>query len=301
MSDVLPLSAVFVAHAASQASQLFPVDPQPLEDVLERLWQEGAAKWPGFVVVPPLFAQYIAERVGDAQSADELLRWLGGLSAGDLYLACGCLHGIAEAIRAFDQAIIARVPSFVSQQRLDPAFVADVMQELRRKLLVCEGDRPPAIASYGGRGELANFVRAAAIRTAISMKRPMDEKIARDDGGMAERLAGATADPALENMKRQYRTEFQTAISAAIAALPSETRSLLRMYYVDGIPGTRLATLFKLNQSTIARKIAAARAEIFDETKRLLRSRLQITDSSYAELSRLVLSQLDLSMSRLLS
>lgn len=301
MDNLLPLSAVFVSHVPSRGlAELLASAPPSFEELLDGLWHEAAARWTGFVVAAPLFVQHVAERTADVKSYDELTQWLKGLAAADLYLACGCMHGEDAAIRAFDKEVISRVPAFVSQQRLPAAFVDDVQQELRRKLLVSHGEKDPGIAGYGGRGELQNFVRATAVRTAISMRRPMDEKNQRDDGSVAERLSGATADPALESMKKQYRTEFKEALSSAIATLTSEQRNLLRMYYVDGVPTTQLATVFKLNQSNVSRRISAARTAIFDETKRQLRGRLKLTDSSFEELSQMVQSQLDLSLSRLL-
>lgn len=301
MSDLSPLCDVFATHAASGAlSTLVRDNSDELEPVLDQLLDAGRAAWPRLSVPAPLFVQYIGERISTAGSCEEVIQALRALAAPSLYLTCGCTYGIEEALHDFEAHLMRRVPAFVSHLRLPAAYVEDVQQELRQKLLVCVGDKPPGIAAYGGRGELANFVRAAAVRAAISGRRNKNEQSERDDGSLAERMAGSTEDPALESLKRRYLTEFKEAISAAIAQLSTEQRNLLRLFYVDGITTVQLGAMFGVNQSSTSRRLTAARSAILEETKRSLRSRLKLSESSFQELSRLVQSQLDLSLSRLL-
>lgn len=301
VSDHSPLCDVFAAHAAPDTlSTLVRDHSDELEPVLEQLLDTARTAWPRLAVPAPLFIQHLAERASAAGSCEELLQGLRALAAPSLYLTCGCTYGFEEALRSFDSQLMHRVPVFVSHLRLPAAYVEDVQQELRHKLLVSAGAKPPGIAAYGGRGELANFVRAAAVRAAISGRRSKDEQSERDDGSLAERMAGYTADPALESLKQRYLVEFKEAISAAIAQLPTEQRNLLRLFYVDGITTVQLGAMFGVNQSSTSRRLTAARNAILEETKRSLRSRLKLSESSFKELSQLVQSQLDLSLSRLL-
>lgn len=301
VTDLSPLCTVFAAHAPSQiVSQLGESQAAELDALLQRQLDAGSACWPGMRVTAPLFVLHIAERLGNVATLDEAMQSIRALHAADLYLACGCMYGIGDALQLFDRSVIARVPSFLSQLRLPAALIDDVQQDLRKKLLVWEDEQPPGLASYSGRGELANFVRVAAIRNAHNKRRTQDEKAERDDGSLAERLAVGTSDPAIESLKRRYRTEFKEGISAAIAELASEHRNLLRLYYVEGLPTTQLAAVFGVNQSNISRRLIAVRSAIFDETQRQLRKRLRLTETAFEELSKLVLSQLDVSLSRLL-
>lgn len=303
MSESADLSHLFLSHirhAALRGLIERGADPAALERLLGEAWEQGREAWPGLALPAPLFIQHIAERLGEPADWPAFEQSLRGLCITDLYLACACLNEVGDALRRFDKAIIQRVPAFVSNLRLPPSFVEDVQQEVRRKLLVGEGERQPGLSAYAGRGELANWVRAAAVRAAISMRRNKNEQNERDDGSMAERMAGVSADPVVESMKRKYGAEFKAALEQSIGALSSEHRSLLRLYYVDGVTTGQLGAMFSINQSSISRRLIGIREELLRETKRRLRDSLRLSESALDELSALVQSQLDLSLSRIL-
>lgn len=268
------------------------------ESLLGTVYQTGASAWPGLSISATIFIGYVAERLGPR--SEPLENALRALRSGDLYLACACVYGIGDALQRFDAAFISRVPAFLGHMRLPASFVEDVQQELRRKYLVWEDAQPPTLASYEGRGELANWVRAAAVRTAISLRRRKDEQAERDDGSMAEQMAGGSADPEIESLKRRYSGDFKCALEAAITALPAEHRNLLRLYFVDRLTTTQIGATFGINQSSASRRLIAIREALLDSTKRLLRDRLKLSDSAFQELSGLVQSQLHLSLSRIL-
>lgn len=262
----------------------------------------GAAQqeWTGFSLPGPLFAQYLAERMGDADGWPAALRKLEGLHAPDLYLACGCVAGLASAIRAFDTVLVRQVPRSVRHMNLSDASVDDVMQELRQSLLVGTEERPPRLSMYDGSGKLTAFLSVSAVRAALNRRRSKDEQAVRDDGSLAEHFAGTTPDPQLEALKRRYLAEFKTALQSAIDSLTSEQRNLLVHYYIDGLSTTKLAVMFSINQSTVSRRISETRSDIYEKTRQQLRKKMCLSDSEFIDLSRMVQSQLDLSLSRIL-
>lgn len=298
-----PLVLLFLPHVQPALQGALSSDAgltTVLNTQLDEAWQKGKAAWPSLALPMPLFVRHVAERTSQASSWSDLQAALGNLSMTGLYLACACVHGVGEALQRFDLTVIQRIPAFLASMRVTNSFAEDVQQEVRRKLLIAVDDNPPGIAAYSGRGELANWVRAAAVRTALSMRRNKNEQHERDDGSLAERMTEYTEDPAIESMKRQYGPAFKRVIQQAISELPPDSRTLLRMYYVDGVTTTQLGALYSLNQSNMSRKLIKIRSELFQAARRQLRAELRLSDSAFEELSALVLSQLDLSLSRIL-
>lgn len=303
MLDLSPLCSLFVVYARHPSvRELVQVstDASSLEQLLETMWESGRAAHPGLAVPIPLYIQHLAERCGEAGDLAALLRDLRDLHAADLFLTCACSYGLANAALRFDKAVIGRVPAFVGHMKLQESFVDDLKQELRKKLLIAEGEKLPGIAAYAGRGELGNWVRVAAVRAAISLRRGRDEQAERDDGTRAERVLDIAADPALEVMKHRYGGAFKQILQEVIAGLTSEQRNLLRLYYVDGMTTGEIATLFRLNQSNASRRLISIRETILFETRRRLREHLKLSQSAFEELTQMVQSQLGLSLSRIL-
>ena len=92
------------------------------------------------------------------------------------------------------------------------------------------------------------------------------------------------------DLKHQFKSCFQNAL----LGLGEEDRTLLRLYYVQEMTMETLAKLFKVDKSSVSRRITRARA-------RLLAG---LTENAGAtelmQASELFDGQLDLSMSRLL-
>lgn len=86
----------------------------------------------------------------------------------------------------------------------------------------------------------------------------------------------------------------------SFSILPDEQRNVLHLHVVGGLSTPRIAALFKVNQSTVSRWIAAARESIFTQTRTLPGARLGLRAGEFESLVRLLRSQLDLSIGRLL-
>src|SRR5579884_1384958 len=86
----------------------------------------------------------------------------------DLYLATACAAGNAAALAAFERTHLSQVAAFVARTDSDPAFAEEVRQRLREKLLV---GQPPRISEYAGQGPLGGWVRVAAVRMALDLRK----------------------------------------------------------------------------------------------------------------------------------
>lgn len=75
---------------------------------------------------------------------------------------------------------------------------------------------------------------------------------------------------------------------------------IYRLHVVDGLSLDRIGKIYGVAQSTVSRWMSSARDRIVAEAKRVLRDEMHIAPEEYESMARLLASQLDLSVSRLL-
>jgi RNA polymerase sigma-70 factor, ECF subfamily len=270
--------------------------PRDFEAQLASVCEAARAAWPDLGVDDTRFVQYLAQRLApQGDPADHLAE----LRAADLYLAHACADGVPAALTLFEERLLSHAPAFLKHLQQPPAFVDDVLQLLRTRLLIGSPSEPPRIAQYAGRGPLSSWVGIAAQRTAISLIRGEGAHSRAIDEAMAQALP-AGKDPELDYLKARYRKEFRAAFSEAIAALPARDRLILRLFLVDNLSHERIGTMYQVNQSTVTRWIARAREAILRDTQTSLRNSLRVETSEFESLAALVGSELDLSLTRLL-
>jgi RNA polymerase sigma-70 factor (ECF subfamily) len=282
-----PLTRAFVQGLARRREG----SASGLEPVLRRLWERARAEGPDFGVEPAAFIHYLAQRVTAEADAPAL----EALHVSDLLLAFACSRGTPAALRELERRHLARVGEFIAHVSPDRAFIDEVQQRLREKLLLGTTSSPAKIRDYEGRGPLGGWIRMAAIRTATNSKR--DEKPAESK---LRSVLTSQADPELAAAKRQAAAQVSTAMRLALAALSAEDRSLLKLHHVDGLTVDQLAPMFRAHRSTVARWIARAREHTLKLTLRTLRAELGHDSSAARSLVRFAKSQLDLSLPRLL-
>ena len=69
---------------------------------------------------------------------------------------------------------------------------------------------------------------------------------------------------------------------------------------MDGLRLAEIGRLYGVHESTVSRWVTRAAEEVADQTRRRLTDRLSLSGSSVDSLARLVRSQLDLSIARIL-
>ena len=218
--------------------------------------------------------------------------------AGDLYLAFACVRGndlAASRIVVAHADMMARVLRKIDS---DPTFIDDVVQRFWDAALVGTISAPPRLATYSGLGPLAGWIGVGTQRIALMMQRHDQAE------GRARRSAIVDADVLLHDaelafIKERYRGEFELATRKALQALDDRERMILRLHLVDGITIERIGKAYGVSHSTVSRWFAAARDKVIAETQRVLNDELRLSPGEFESLKRLVLSQLDLSMSML--
>jgi RNA polymerase sigma-70 factor (ECF subfamily) len=290
------LTSVFLdaLGAGDGTTRLLPLD---LDRRLERLAADGAASWPALGLDPGAFAAHVARHL--PAGATDLAAVLDDLYATDLYLACALSKGLPAAVAAFEGAYGGMVAAFVARIDRAPAFVSEVMQLVRQRVFVGTVDAPPRIQGYAGRGPLAGWVGIAAQRIALDLVDKEKVEARARERAVADEI-GAELDPELQYIKERYRDAFERAFARAVEELGSRDRALLRLQIAGGLTLDQIGTMYKVNASTVSRWIAGVRTALLAETERLLRAELSLSPPEFTSLARVLASQMDISVSRLL-
>jgi RNA polymerase sigma-70 factor (ECF subfamily) len=254
--------------------------PDPVDDA----YRLGAAAFPRLNVTREAFAAYVAST-----------RWSGDPERGaDLVLCCACLGGVAGAAEELALRHLAQTGVYLARLRASPDEIAEVRQQLAVRLLT--GERR-ALRGYSGRGPLGAWVRVAAVRTALVLRRGGARRRTWEEAAESRLSA---EDGELRLLKEHYREPVRRAFAEAAAALPAEQRLLLRLHYVEGMTTAALATMHGVGRATLVRRLADARIALVEGTGARLRRALGVADGEWESVLRLVRSQLELGLSSLL-
>jgi RNA polymerase sigma-70 factor, ECF subfamily len=232
------------------------------------------------------FAAYLGARVAPETSAPPAF-------AIDLFLAWACIRGDAIALRHFEREMLGEADRVLGRLGLPRADADDIKQELRTKLLI--GGDGGKLASYHGAGPLASWVAAVAGRQGLGLLRrqqPMDS--IEDD------ILDETDDPALAALKQDHRVEFKAAFQAAVAALEPRDRAILRALVVEDRTVGEIAAVYGIHRVTASRRISSIRHALLRDTRKQLRAQLDVDDRTLDSFIRLVDSNLEVSLVRLL-
>jgi RNA polymerase sigma-70 factor (ECF subfamily) len=265
------------------------MDATAIEDALRRAHEA----WPNLTPLSAdVFGAWLVDRLGS--DAD-----LSRAPTKDLYLACACAHGDAAALAAFEDGYLREVAIAAAKLRAAPEIADEARQVVRELLFVARPDRPAAIASYAGRGDLRGWVRVVATREVLRLCQRDHREVATDDDALLDALSPAT-DPELEQLKERYRQAFAAAFSEAIRALPPRERKLLRLSVVDGLGVEAIGKRFDVHHATAARWLIRAREMLLEATRARLAGELGVSEDSVDSVIRLVRSRVEVSIVRLL-
>jgi RNA polymerase sigma-70 factor, ECF subfamily len=238
-------------------------------------------------------------RKGRSRRGD-LAAALSAKHAEDLYLACACAAGIPEALMLLAARFRATIETAVARIDASRTFVDEVRQELHERLFRAEDQQPPKIATYKGNGPLGGWLAVVAQRTALNL---LEKEAARERahrGAAAEQLV-SDLDPELRYLKQRYKDEFERAFVEAMERLTARERTLLGLKIVAGLTLERIGLIHQVDLSTASRWIASARNKLMKATEEILGQRLGLSLTEMQSLARLIASQIDISIARLLA
>ena len=265
-----------------------PAQPEGFEAILSK----ARSAWPTVDLSETTFAAWLADRIEQSSDASDAP---GRLHTDDLYLACACASGSSPALAAFDERFMPGIEAALAGLQLDRAATEEVKQRLRDKLLVGSDGRGK-IATYRGRGPLRSWLRAAAVREAISMARQSSKDVPMT-GALLDAAVAGPEDPELAYVRDQYRSEFKRAFELAMGTLTDRQLTILRYKFVDQATVDEIAAVYNVHRATPSRWLGEIRAHLRNETCARLSTELGLDQEAVDSLLRLIASQLDASIS----
>ena len=250
-------------------------------------------QWPRVKLDEDQLVTFIGERLAGA----DLVAALAAAPAADLALAAACAAQEPTAHAAFDE-VLTEVDAAGAATGAQKDQIEEVKQLLRVQMLVPRDGKPPGIAGYRGRGPLRGWLRITATRELIRHKKKHTREVTFSQS--LDKYLSSGVDPALEQLKGEYRTEFALALNEAIEDLTPEDRTLLRQAIVDDMSIDAIGAAFGVHRATAARWLTRARASLVSATHRRLAARLKLPVEQIESVIRLVQSKLDASVIRYL-
>lgn len=275
-------------------------------DTLSRVEGDLREAWAG---TPPLLEDFWAELARclptdgahdshDSRCAEELVKALANLHVVDLHLAFASRMGDASALAHLEQRHIATLRPVIARIDRRDAFIDEIQQRLRTKLLIEDGS-PAKLAHYTGRGPLATWLKVVAAREALDSVRA-DRRRALDSDDALFAIEAQATGPEMLVLKQQYKAQFAEAFRDALGELRPAERNALRLHYVHGLSIDKLGAVLRIHRSSAARRVIKARKALLAGTRRLLHARLSISRMEFDDLMGLIASRIDLSIERYL-
>jgi RNA polymerase sigma-70 factor (ECF subfamily) len=266
---------------------------------------EAAAQvWQALPLPFDIFAAHLVVCLGRGwpsstePSEESPAKRLAKLHTDDLYLACAAGHGVGAGTVTLIRHFHGAISGAVHAVRKDPGFLGEVSQALHERLLIATSE-PPRILQYGGRAALGTWLGVAAQRLALELIRA-EGAHQRATARASEEPLPIELDPELVYLKTRYRDAFKEAVTLAIGRLPQRHRTVLRLHTVGGLTLLKIAAMFEVDESTASRWLQRAREDILHETQRELGQRLGVRVTEVPSIARMVTSQIDVSVARLL-
>jgi RNA polymerase sigma-70 factor (ECF subfamily) len=218
--------------------------------------------------------------------------------AGDLALALAVGLGDVVAIRRFTGLVAGDIATAARTVDSAPSFVDEVAQRTQVRVVVGDTATAPRITHYRGKGPLRAWVAVAAHRIALNLRREARPHVA--DYDVLADVVDREPDLQLRHLKKLYRVEFREALAAALTGLADRSRAVLRLRFVDGLELAHIGKVYRVHESTASRWIATALEDVARATRKQLVTRLAVTAATADSVARMVHSQLDVSIARLL-
>ncbi len=280
----------FLAHIDEGHRGLFGAASE-LGSVLAHALDGAQRRWSGVAIKAQDFVAYLAERADIEEDYAAI-----PAHTSDLYLAMGCLLGDADALAHFERDVLSKVAPVLARLRLSPSQADEVRQELRVRLFVDAGSRQAVLASYLGSGSLTHWVQAVAGRQALtSLRRNRAVSPVEDD-----LLFELFDDPVEAELKERYRAAFKEALHEAVQGLEARETMIMRALIIERRGVAEVARVFGVHRVTASRWIARIRRKLYVRTRAGVRASLELSERELESMMRLIESQMEMSLARVL-
>lgn len=219
------------------------------------------------------------------------LGWVRSLPSrtDELYLCAACHLGVDAACRTLDRVYFPGLRAASSMLHPCPAFLDDVLQQARERLLVAPSLR---IASYRGDGCLAGWLRVIVQRLAVDLQRSESVQRRRAFAEWQRQRTAPPSDDWLDDVDtftplgEGWLRNLQQAVFAAISNLAHSDRQLLHAYYVQRLQVDHIWRVLGVDRSTVYRRLYRAEQQVKHSIRSSVRRHVQRL--SYDEIDSLI-------------
>jgi RNA polymerase sigma-70 factor (ECF subfamily) len=228
------------------------------------------------------FVEYFAARVSEDRVPGNFDH------AADLFLTCALVRGEAAALRVFEHEYLANVGKAASRFHLSADELDELKQNLRQQFLLSAPGAAPKISEYSGYGPLSAWLRIAAVRAAIKIKKAQTDA---SSASVLDKVPALERDAELQLLSTQQKQAFREALRQAIASLDVREQNVLRQHHLDGLTLDQLGALYRVHRTTVAYWIERASERLHKRTRQVLMHSGGMTDSQCESLFRHAQSQ----------
>jgi RNA polymerase sigma-70 factor (ECF subfamily) len=252
--------------------------------------RDGRAAWPSLRLSDEALAAHVAE-MPEAGAPS--------FPSADVFLACACANGVEGAVAEFERTYERDMIATLRRMRASEDLAEEVLQRVRVKLFVASGGARPKIAQYAGRNRLSAWLRALLANELVSVQRatraPLDEEIDR-----LLQHSAAPDNPETSVIRARFGPDFKGAFQDAFRALLARDRTVLRLHLLDGLAVEQIAAAYGVHRVSASRWLSHARDALREGTRAALEARLGMTRAELESVLRACMSQLDVSIERVL-
>jgi RNA polymerase sigma-70 factor (ECF subfamily) len=220
----------------------------------------------------------------NAPDAAEVRVYLESLHLEDLALACACGEGLEEAWEFFIAHFRQDLRTAASAMLRASGQAGDARAEELADSLYAElygvrsgtdGRRKSLFEYFHGRSKLATWLRAVLAQRQVDLFRSGSRTVSLEqekEGAAPRELASRTDPPPADPDREKYMKRFESALTAALAALAPRERLILACYYVDQLRLAEIGRMLREHESTVSRQLERLRRALHDSVTAALQS-----------------------------
>lgn len=293
-SITMRLALMFQQHVCSADWFAFSAHPN-LDEALQRLYAEGQAAWPQIQLAPEQVVVFLARQLPPEVAEPAVM---ATLRARELFLLCAFALGHRTAQTIITQEYLPAVRLALQKLGTSDAMIADIQQDLCGRLI--ERQDPQVVRrGYAGRGELAGWLRTAAVREAL-LRHKRGRKECALDAAAEARLPDQHQSPHGALFTGHLKEAFQTALRQAVAALSSRERNLLRYHFVLRLNIDQIGSIYQIHRTTAGRWVARAQDRLIAETRQRFSVLAEVSEESMPNMMQQLQSHLSLNLGSVL-
>ena len=258
-----------------------------LDAILVELYRRSRAEEFGIAAIE--FATILEELAAknlQKHSAAEKHEFFRRLHIEDLALARACAQGNQRAWEGFMLQFREKLYDAARQITRDDSVGKELADSVYADLYgtqTREGKRISKLASYGGRGSLAGWLRTVLAQEYVNQYRKQRRLVSLDqETEEGAQFPAASATPVVAVDER-----LEYAVDQALQSLDPEDRFILASYFLDERTLADIARALSVHESTISRKVEKltknVRKQIFKALMSLGMSRRQAEEAFSAD------------------